>query len=98
MVTGKGLLLAALVVVSVAYALFWFLHVRRNPHPDGVTPRPLHHAIGFITNFFDTLGIGSFATTTSMYRLWNVVRDEKIPGTLNVGHTAPTFVQALIYI
>src|SRR2546428_11961799 len=33
-----------------------------------------------------------------MYRVWNIVRDEKIPGTLNVGHTAPTFVQALIYI
>jgi len=98
MVTGKGLLLAALAVVSLSYAVFWFAHVRRKPHPDGVAPSPLHHAIGFITNFFDTLGIGSFATTTSMYRLWNIVRDEKIPGTLNVGHTPPTVVQALIYI
>ena len=98
MVTGKGLLLAALAVVSVAYAVFWFLHVRRKPHPDGVAPGLLHDAIGFVTNFFDTLGIGSFATTTAMYRLWNIVRDEKIPGTLNVGHTAPTFVQAFIYI
>ena len=98
MVTGKGLLLAALAVVSLSYAVFWFAHVRRKPHPDGVAPSALHHAIGFITNFFDTLGIGSFATTTSMYRLWNIVRDEKIPGTLNVGHTPPTVVQALIYI
>ena len=98
MLTGKGLLLAALAVVSVAYAVFWFLHVRRKPHPDGVSPGLLHDAIGFVTNFFDTLGIGSFATTTAMYRLWNIVRDEKIPGTLNVGHTAPTFVQAFIYI
>src|SRR5262245_23624519 len=98
MVTGKGLLLAALVVVSAGYAVFWVSHIRRKPHSDGVAPGLLHHAIGFITNFFDTLGIGSFATTTSMYRLWNIVRDERIPGTLNVGHTAPTFVQALIYI
>ena len=98
MVTGKALLLGALVVISLSYAVFWFAHVRRKPHPDGVAPSPLQHAIGFITNFFDTLGIGSFATTTSMYRLWNVVRDEKIPGTLNVGHTPPTVVQALIYI
>jgi uncharacterized membrane protein YfcA len=98
MVTGKALLLGALVVISLSYAVFWFVHVRRKPHPDGVAPSPLQHAIGFITNFFDTLGIGSFATTTSMYRLWNIVRDEKIPGTLNVGHTAPTVAQALIYI
>jgi uncharacterized membrane protein YfcA len=98
MVTGKGLLLGALVIISLSYAAFWFAHVGRKPHPDGVTPSLLHHAIGFITNFFDTLGIGSFATTTSMYRLWNIVRDEKIPGTLNVGHTPPTVVQALIYI
>ena len=54
--------------------------------------------IGFVTNFFDTLGVGSFATTTSIYKLRNLVRDEMIPGTLNVGHTLPTIVQAFIYI
>jgi uncharacterized membrane protein YfcA len=61
-------------------------------------PSPLQIGIGFVANFFDTLGIGSFATTTAMYRAWKVVRDELIPGTLNVGHTLPTIVQALIYI
>src|SRR5438132_1380807 len=54
--------------------------------------------IGFITNFFDTLGIGSFATTTSLFKLRRLVPDQVIPGTLNVGHTLPTFVQAFIYI
>jgi uncharacterized membrane protein YfcA len=57
-----------------------------------------HIAIGAITNFFDTLGIGSFATTTSMYRVWKLVEDQKIPGTLNIGHFLPTVAQALIYI
>jgi uncharacterized membrane protein YfcA len=55
-------------------------------------------AIGLVTNFFDTLGIGSFATTTSFFRLWGLVRDEQIPGTLNVGHTLPSILQAFIYI
>jgi uncharacterized membrane protein YfcA len=54
-------------------------------------------ATGFVTNFFDTLGIGSFATTTTIFRHWKLVRDEDIPGTLNVGHTLPTIVQAYIY-
>jgi len=54
--------------------------------------------LGFITNFFDTLGIGSFAPTTAAFRARRLVRDELIPGTLNVGHTPPTIVQAIIYI
>ena len=60
-------------------------------------PTPLQTAIGFITNFFDTLGIGAFATTTAMFRAWKVVRDELIPGTLNVGHSPPAVIQAIIY-
>ena len=54
--------------------------------------------LGFITNFFDTLGIGSFAPTTAAFRARRLVRDELIPGTLNIGHTPPTIVQAVIYI
>src|SRR5690349_14173005 len=54
--------------------------------------------LGFVTNFFDTLGIGSFATTTAAFRARRMVSDELIPGTLNIGHTPPTIVQAIIYI
>src|SRR4029077_13832669 len=49
------------------------------------------------TNFFDTLGIGSYATTTTIFRFFGMVDDRVIPGTLNVGHTLPTFVQTFIY-
>ncbi len=55
-------------------------------------------AIGFVTDFFDTLGIGSYATTTALFKLARIVPDENIPGTLNVGHTIPTFAEALIFI
>jgi uncharacterized membrane protein YfcA len=58
----------------------------------------LQAAIGFITNFFDTLGIGSFAPTTAIFKLTRMVPDELIPGTMNVGHTLPVVVQAFIYI
>jgi len=60
-------------------------------------PTPVGMAIGFVTNFFDTLGIGSFATTTSAYRFLKMIKDEYIPGTLNIGHTLPTIAQAFIY-
>jgi uncharacterized membrane protein YfcA len=94
----KTLLLAALVVITIAYLAFWIVVARRHRREGRAAPGLVELTIGFITNFFDTLGIGSFATTTSMYRLWGIVRDEKIPGTLNVGHTPPTVTQALIYI
>jgi uncharacterized membrane protein YfcA len=53
--------------------------------------------IGLVTAFFDTLGIGSFATTTAVYRLRNMVPVRLIPGTLNVGHALSTIAQAFIY-
>jgi uncharacterized membrane protein YfcA len=55
-------------------------------------------AVGFVTNFFDTLGIGSFAPTTSIFKLKRMVPDEHIPGTLNVGHALPTVAEALVFI
>jgi uncharacterized membrane protein YfcA len=61
-------------------------------------PSPLQTAIGFVTNFFDTLGIGSYATTTSIYKLLRLVPDRLIPGCLLVGHMWPTVAQAVIYI
>ena len=60
-------------------------------------PGPLQLAVGAVSNFFDTLGIGSFATTTTAFRIWKMVPDQFIPGTLNVGHTLPTVAQAFIY-
>jgi uncharacterized membrane protein YfcA len=61
-------------------------------------PSGFHFLVGLISDFFDTLGIGSYATTTALYRLRRAVADEQIPGTLNVGHAIPTITQAFIYI
>ena len=68
------------------------------PATDVGAPSPLSIGVGAVTNFFDTLGIGSFATTTAMFRFFKMVPDRIIPGTLNVGHTLPTVVQAFFYI
>ena len=68
-----------------------------SPATDVRPPTPIQIGIGAVTNFFDTLGIGSFATTTAFFRFLKAVPDRVIPGTLNVGHTLPTAVQAFIY-
>ncbi|NLJ97780.1 MAG: sulfite exporter TauE/SafE family protein [Tissierellia bacterium] len=54
--------------------------------------------IGFVTNFFDVLGIGSFATGASLLRIFKQSNDRVIPGTLNVGYTIPVMLEALIFI
>ena len=97
MPSPKTWLLLALAAVSVAYIYVWATTARRAPDRAGV-PSWREALTGFVTNFFDTLGIGSFAPTTSVFRLWRLVPDERIPGTLNVGHTLPTVAQALIFI
>lgn len=71
--------------------------VEASPATDVGPPSAAQVAVGAVTNFFDTLGIGSFATTTAIFRALRMVPDRLIPGTLNVGHTLPTVVQAFIY-
>ncbi|MDA1081204.1 MAG: sulfite exporter TauE/SafE family protein [Gemmatimonadetes bacterium] len=61
-------------------------------------PKAVELFIGFITNFFDTLGIGSYAPTTAMWKAWKMVDDRVIPGTLTAGHFPSTIAQAFIFI
>jgi uncharacterized membrane protein YfcA len=92
-------LLAALVLLGLGFAAYWWRRERALAQ-SAATVRPgfAHLGIGFITNFFDTLGIGSFAPTTALFKLRRLVDDEMIPGTLNVGHAIPTVLQAFIFI
>ncbi len=93
---AKTLLFLALSIVALVFFVAWVRSARKKK--EAAQPGPMALAIGFITNFFDTLGIGSFAPTTSIWKLKGIVPDEKIPGTLNVGHAPPTIVQAFIFI
>ena len=54
--------------------------------------------IGFVGNFFDTLGIGSFAIETALLKFMKQSEDRLIPATLNVGNAIPTVIQAVIFI
>ncbi len=97
MTSPRALLLLTLAVLGLIYAGRWILQSKALP--DGqARPSWLGTGIGFVTNFFDTLGIGSFAPTTSAYKLFGMVPDERIPGTMHVGHTPPVIVQAFIFI
>jgi uncharacterized membrane protein YfcA len=92
------LLLAAFVVLAVWYVWRWYSIERARPSTEPRKPRALDVVLSLVINFFDTLGIGSFAPTTAIFKLQKRMPDEQIPGTLNVGYTLPTFVQAIIFI
>ena len=150
--------IALLIVLGIVGLLYIALVVRATTRGakegDRAAPSVGGIATGFVTNFFDTLGIGSFATTTAIFRLhltpaqkrmWamvfglvaaicvivlgvvaprlifgrgmsfvltiiavlvagllvvyrsETVDDQRIPGTLNIGHTLPTIAQAFIF-
>ena len=99
-------LMSALGVLTAVYIAGWSRAVmavrsvaNREPSPatDARFPTPPMIGLGFVTNFFDALGIGSFATSTAAFRLLKMVPDRVIPGTLNAGHTLPTVAQAFIF-
>jgi uncharacterized membrane protein YfcA len=99
-------LLTALGALTVFYLGAWGKYVlaaRKKPGSDQAPatdarfPTPFQILLGGVTNFFDALGIGSFATTTAVFKLRKMVPDRVIPGTLNAGHTLPTIVQAFVF-
>jgi uncharacterized membrane protein YfcA len=91
--------LAFYVAIGLAGAAFIIGALRAARRSTTVRwPTPIELVIGFVTDFFDTLGIGSFAPTTAIYKLRHIVADELIPGTLNAGHTPSAVVEALIFV
>lgn len=94
--------LALFVGLGIAGAIYIIAALRalalRKAAGDRTSPTVMELGLGFVTNFFDTLGIGSFAPTTALFKLKGLVPDQWIPGTLNVGHTPPVIVQAFFFI
>ena len=77
----------------------FLLDALRIAHARGqLRPSPEAIGLGAVTNFLDTLGIGSFAPTTAWLKLRRCVPDSFLPATLNAGHALPTVVQALVFI
>ena len=73
---------------------------RQAQAADQVIRRPtvMELTIGCVVGFFDTLGIGSFAPTTAIFKLRHIVPDELIPGTLNVGLTSAALLESLLMV
>ena len=105
----KGLCVIG-IILNVVLMLRKNKQLRANPEKDPVIglngeeqwQEQKKHAIataiiGFVANFLDTLGIGSFAPSSAAFKMTRSVDDVLVPGTLNVGDTIPVCVEAFLF-
>ncbi len=95
MITAIWITLAALGLWIAFLLIKDYIKYKNNLEPNSWFKTG---AIGFVGNFFDTLGIGSFSLETAMFKFFKQSEDRLIPGTLNVANAIPTIAQAIIFI
>ncbi|WP_180946846.1 TSUP family transporter [Peptostreptococcus faecalis] len=92
------------ILLYVAFIGFAFVFIKdllkakkENTFEDEKIWKPA--VTGFVTNFFDTLGIGSFAPSMFFFKAFrHNLRDKQIPGTLNVADALPVMLEAILFI
>lgn len=91
------MLIALLVPLALAILVYAVVLIRAVI-ARGIRPRGEAIVLGAVTNFFDTLGIGSFAPTMAWLKFRKMVADRMIPCTMLVGHTPPAMAQGFIFL
>lgn len=92
------IILAALTLASTAYVLVDVSKHKEELKGEKTKTWFILALIGFVTNFFDTWGIGSFAPTQASFKFTKTSPDETVPGTLNVGDTLPVSIEAIWFL
>jgi uncharacterized membrane protein YfcA len=94
---GDRAMLIALLIPLILAMLFCCGNLLRAAMAKRVAPGLETVAVGAVANFFDTLGIGSFAPTMAWFKFRKLVPDRMMPSTMLVGYTPPSIVQAIIF-
>lgn len=92
------ILLAVLLILVIAFGYTFVKDLIAHKEEPKPKPHWFMGLVGLVANFLDTLGIGSFAQITSIFKVTKAVDDKIIPGTLNVANAIPIALQAFIFI
>ncbi|MEN6561163.1 MAG: sulfite exporter TauE/SafE family protein [Acidobacteriota bacterium] len=93
-----GILRIVLGALTLPFGIYFVTDACRTRSAFSQTPWAWLFGTGFVTNMLDTLGVGSFAQQTAVFKFFKLVDDRVIPGTMNVGNTIPTAAQAFIFM
>ena len=95
----QTILLEVLAILTVIYLIVFVLDLikHKNDSEKG-TNFIVMSVIGFVINFFDVFGIGSFATGTALMKAFKQTDDRLIPGTLNVCFCIPVAIESFLFI
>ncbi len=91
------MLIALLVPLTLALLLFLAALIKAVV-ASGARPTLETIGLGAVVNFFDTLGIGSFAPTTAWLKFRKLVPDRILPCTMLVGLTPPSILEGFIFL
>lgn len=91
------MLIALLTLIGLAIVAYASILIRAAI-AKRATPGPEALALGAVVNFLDTLGIGSFATTTAWFKFRRMVPDRLIPQTLLCGLTPPAMTESIVFL
>lgn len=91
------MLIVLLTLIGVAIVAYASLLIRAAI-TRRATPGLEALGLGAVVNFFDTLGIGSFATTTAWFKFRRMVPDRLIPQTMLCGLTPPAMTQSIVFL
>lgn len=92
------LLMLLVAGLSIGAAGLFVGIVREAAKTNQLVPKGEALALGAVTNFFDTLGIGSFAPTIAWFRFRKMVPDRLMPLTMFIGYTIPAILQGVIFL
>lgn len=91
------MLIALIIPIGLAI-LVYLVTLARAAAAKAVRPSLEAMGVGAVVNFFDTLGVGSFAPTTVWLKFRKLVPDRLIPPTMVVGLTPPAMTESIIFL
>ena len=92
------ILIILLLIETAVFGIYYFKDIFAHKEDFKDVKMVPSILIGALANFFDTLGIGSYATSTTAFKFTKSCPDDLIPGTLNCAYCIPVVVEAVVFM